>query len=446
MNEEKLLAAEKIEKEFPGTKALKGVSVDLRKGEVHAVAGENGAGKSTLMNILSGGMRQTSGNIYIEGKPVSFSNTKEAQKAGIGLVHQELALFPELTVAENIFVERLPQRKGFVHKEELNRQASEVLEQFHTGIKPTQLVEELSVSEQQIVEIAKVVSEECRIIIFDEPTSSLNEEEACQLFKIIEELKKKGVGIYYISHKLSEIFEICDRITILRDGEYIATHRIEETTQEMVVQEMVGRELSSFYPEKNSKTEKTELLRVEGLTRKFVFEDISFSLKKGEILGLCGLVGSGRTEIARGLCGIDKTDGGTVWLDGEKINIKNYASAIRNGLCYLTENRKLDGLFLEMNIVDNICALQLDHFSQKGIMQAKEMNRVTDEFKKSLNIKYNDKKQLVNSLSGGNQQKIMIAKLLALNPRIIILDEPTRGIDVGSKSEIHNVLRELALF
>lgn len=444
MNEEKLLAAEKIEKEFPGTKALKGVSVDLRKGEVHAVAGENGAGKSTLMNILSGGMRQTSGNIYIEGKQVSFSNTKEAQKAGIGLVHQELALFPELTVAENIFVERLPQRKGFVHKEELNRQAFEVLEQFHSGIKPTQLVEELSVSEQQIVEIAKVVSEECRIIIFDEPTSSLNEEEACQLFKIIGELKKKGVGIYYISHKLSEIFEICDRITILRDGEYIATHRIEETTQEMVVQEMVGRELSSFYPEKNSKTEKTELLRVEGLTRKFVFEDISFSLKKGEILGLCGLVGSGRTEIARGLCGIDKTDGGTVWLDGEKINIKNYASAIRNGLCYLTENRKLDGLFLEMNIVDNICALQLDHFSQKGIMQAKEMNRVTDEFKKSLNIKYNDKKQLVNSLSGGNQQKIMIAKLLALNPRIIILDEPTRGIDVGSKSEIHNVLRELS--
>ena len=252
------------------------------------------------------------------------------------------------------------------------------------------------------------------------------------------------MGIYYISHKLSEIFEICDRITILRDGEYIATHRIEETTQEIVVQEMVGRELSSFYPEKNSKTEKTELLRVEGLTRKFVFEDIRFSLKKGEILGLCGLVGSGRTEIARGLCGIDKTDGGTVWLDGEKINIKNYASAIRNGLCYLTENRKLDGLFLEMNIVDNICALQLDHFSQKGIMQAKEMNRVTDEFKKSLNIKYNDKKQLVNSLSGGNQQKIMIAKLLALNPRIIILDEPTRGIDVGSKSEIHNVLRELS--
>lgn len=191
MNEEKLLAAEKIEKEFPGTKALKGVSVDLRKGEVHAVAGENGAGKSTLMNILSGGMRQTSGNIYIEGKPVSFSNTKEAQKAGIGLVHQELALFPELTVAENIFVERLPQRKGFVHKEELNRQAFEVLEQFHSGIKPTQLVEELSVSEQQIVEIAKVVSEECRIIIFDEPTSSLNEEEACQLFKIIGELKKR---------------------------------------------------------------------------------------------------------------------------------------------------------------------------------------------------------------------------------------------------------------
>lgn len=444
MNEEKLLAAEKIEKEFPGTKALKGVSVDLLKGEVHAVAGENGAGKSTLMNILSGGMKQTRGNIYMEGKLVSFSNSKEAQNVGIGLVHQELALFPELTVAENIFVERLPQRRGVIQREALNRQAAEVLEQFHSRIKPEQLVEELSVSEQQIVEIAKVVSEECKIIIFDEPTSSLNEEEAGQLFKIIGDLKKKGVGIYYISHKLSEIFEICDRITILRDGEYIATHRIKETTQETVVQEMVGRELSSFYPEKNSKVEKTELLRVEGLTRKFAFEDISFSLKKGEILGLCGLVGSGRTEIVRGLCGIDKTDSGTVLLDGKKINIKNYASAIQNGLCYLTENRKLDGLFLEMNIVDNVCALQLDRFSKKGIMQTREMNRVTDEFKKSLNIKYNDKKQVVDSLSGGNQQKIMIAKLLALNPRIIILDEPTRGIDVGSKSEIHNVLRELS--
>lgn len=444
MDEQKLLAAENIVKDFPGTRALKKVSIDLRKGEVHAVAGENGAGKSTLMNILSGGMKQTEGDIFIRGKRVSFSNPKEAQNAGVGLVHQELALFPELTVAENIFVERLPVKKGIIDRETLNRQAKEVLQQFHANIDPTQLVEELSVSQQQIVEIAKVVSAECEIIIFDEPTSSLNEEEAAQLFRIIENLKKKGAGIFYISHKLSEIFDLCDRITILRDGAYIVTHKIGETTQETVVHEMVGRDLGSFYPDKSAKIKDEALLMVKGLSRKFAFQDISFSLKKGEILGLCGLVGSGRTEIARGICGIDRPDSGTVLIDGKEIRIRNYADAIQNGLCYLTESRKEDGLFLEMDIVDNVCALQIDRYSKGGILQKKEMEHVTDKFQKGLNIKYSDKKQTVNSLSGGNQQKIMIAKLLALNPKIIILDEPTRGIDVGSKSEIHRVLRDLS--
>lgn len=444
MDEQRLLVTDKIVKEFPGTIALKGVSMDLLRGEVHAVAGENGAGKSTLMNIISGGLKQTSGDIYIKGEKIAFSSPKEAQNAGVGLVHQELALFPELTVAENIFVERLPLKRGFIDRENLNHQAREVLEQFNVTIEPTQLVEELSVSQQQIVEIAKVVSADCEIIIFDEPTSSLNEEEVSQLFKIIEELKERGVGIYYISHKLSEIFDICDRITILRDGEYIVTHKIKETSQETVVHEMVGRDLGSFYPEKSKKIKEQEILNVTGLTKKFVFEDISFSLKKGEILGLCGLVGSGRTEIARGICGIDKVDKGTIVIDGKEVNIKNYAAAIKNGLCYLTESRKTDGIFLEMDIVDNICALQLNNLSNNGIMQVKEMVKTADKFKEILNIKYSDRRQLVNSLSGGNQQKIMIAKLLALNPKIIILDEPTRGIDVGSKSEIHSVLRELS--
>ena len=408
------------------------------------MAGENGAGKSTLMNILSGGMKQTEGDIFIRGKKISFSNPKEAQNAGVGLVHQELALFPELTVAENIFVERLPVKKGLIDRETLNRKAEEVLQQFHANIEPTQLVEELSVSQQQIVEIAKVVSAECEIIIFDEPTSSLNEEEAAQLFRIIENLKKNGAGIFYISHKLSEIFDLCDRITILRDGAYIVTHNVGETTQETVVREMVGRDLGNFYPDKSAKIQEEALLTVKGLSRKFAFQEIGFSLRKGEILGLCGLVGSGRTEIARGICGIDRPDKGTVLLDGKEIRIRNYADAIQNGICYLTESRKEDGLFLEMDIVDNICALQIDRYSKGGILQKKEMERVTDEFQKDLNIKYSDKKQTVNSLSGGNQQKIMIAKLLALNPKIIILDEPTRGIDVGSKSEIHRVLRELS--
>lgn len=408
------------------------------------MAGENGAGKSTLMNILSGGMKQTEGDIFIRGKKISFSNPKEAQNAGVGLVHQELALFPELTVAENIFVERLPVKKGLIDRETLNRKAEEVLQQFHANIEPTQLVEELSVSQQQIVEIAKVVSAECEIIIFDEPTSSLNEEEAAQLFRIIENLKKNGAGIFYISHKLSEIFDLCDRITILRDGAYIVTHKVGETTQETVVREMVGRDLGNFYPDKSAKIQEEALLTVKGLSRKFAFQEIGFSLRKGEILGLCGLVGSGRTEIARGICGIDRPDKGTVLLDGKEIRIRNYADAIQNGICYLTESRKEEGLFLEMDIVDNICALQIDRYSKGGILQKKEMERVTDVFQKDLNIKYSDKKQTVNSLSGGNQQKIMIAKLLALNPKIIILDEPTRGIDVGSKSEIHRVLRELS--
>lgn len=444
MSGEKLLSANQIVKEFPGTKALKGVSIDLYRGEVHAVAGENGAGKSTLMNIISGGMKQTKGELFIKGKEISFASPKDAQNQGVGLVHQELALFPELTVAENIFVERLPQKNGMIQREVLNQKAADVLSQFDSDIKPTQMIGELSVSQQQIVEIAKVVSADCEIIIFDEPTSSLNEEEAGKLFEIIEGLKKRGAGIFYISHKLSEIFDICDRITILRDGEKIVTHKVDEVTQETVVNEMVGREFGRFYPDKSKRVEDEVLLEVRGLSRKFVYEDISFCLKKGEILGFCGLVGSGRTEIARGICGIDKADKGTVFINGKEIDGRSYAQAIKNGLCYLTESRKEDGLFLEMDVSENVSALQLGNFSKRGILQTKEIEKVTAEFQKILNIKYSDARQPVNSLSGGNQQKIMIAKLLALHPKIIILDEPTRGIDVGSKLEIHTVLRELA--
>lgn len=445
MQDHIILKAENIEKSFPGTRALKGVSVELRKGEVHALVGENGAGKSTLMNIISGVLPADSGDILLENEQLQIKNPNDAQKAGIGLVHQELALCTHVTVSENVFIGRLPKKAGIVDRKKLYEMTQEVLAPFKTTIKPDQIVEDLSVAQQQVVEIAKALSLNCKVVIFDEPTSSLNESEAQSLFEIIKDITDKGIGVFYISHKLSEIFQICDRITILRDGLYIKTVDTKSVNSDAVVADMVGKQLGNLYPEKSTCVKDNyEMLRVEHFTRFPHFNNVSFSLNKGEILGLCGLVGAGRTEVARAICGIDYRASGEVYLESKKIMINNYADALKNRICYLTEDRKSDGLFIDMNVKENMIAPQLERFSKYHILNKAVIKELTAEYKEKLNIKFTAPDQKVSSLSGGNQQKIMIAKLLAVNPKVIIMDEPTRGIDVGAKSEIHRILRELS--
>lgn len=437
-----MISMKEIHKSFSSVQVLKGIDLDVYEGEVHALVGENGAGKSTLMNIISGVIPANKGKIYLDGKEVHFRNPDDAQRSGIGFVHQELALCPHVTVADNIFIHRLPSKNGIIDRAELNAMARKALEPFNTSIRPEQRLSQLSVAEQQLVEIAKALALNCKVLIFDEPTSSLNEAEVEVLFEIIRSIKKRGISVIYISHKLSELFEICDRVTVLRDGAVIGTHKVSETTAESIVLEMVGKELKSFYPPKSAKVGKP-IFEVKNFTSKNRFSNISFSLKKGEILGISGLVGAGRSEVMRAICGIDRCEDGQVFLEDAPLKIHSYRSAIRSGICYLPEDRKLDGLFLEMSIARNLVALIIKRISKNGLILKKRVRELTEEYRRKLNIKYVDQGQMVQSLSGGNQQKVLIAKLLVSNPKVIIMDEPTRGIDVGAKTEVHNILREL---
>lgn len=440
-----ILSTENIQKSFLGTKVLKGVSIELKRGEIHALIGENGAGKSTLVNIISGVHQPDDGDIFLDGVKQEYKNPSDAQKAGIGLVHQELALCSHVTVGENVFIGRLPETGGLIDRKKLYEMTEKVLEPFESSIKPDQIVEELSVAQQQIVEIAKALSLNCKVIIFDEPTSSLNESEAQKLMNIIEDIKKQGIGILYISHKLSEIFQITDRLTVLRDGSFIETLDTGNTNSDHVISSMVGKQVKKLYPNKSTcVNEKEEILHVEGFTRLPEFKDISFTVRKGEILGLCGLVGSGRTEVSRAICGIDKSKSGEVYLNGTKVSIKCYADALNNGICYLSEDRKKDGLFVAMTLLENMMAPELKNISRFGLLNRRMVTKQMADYKQKINIKYVTVNQIMNNLSGGNQQKIMISKLLALNPKLIIMDEPTRGIDVGAKTEIHAMLRELS--
>lgn len=448
-NEEASLLSEKvmismrgIQKSFSSVQVLKGINLDVYEGEVHALVGENGAGKSTLMNIISGVLPANEGKIYLDGQEVHFRDPDDAQRSGIGFVHQELALCPHVTVAENIFIHRLPSKKGVVDRAKLNAMAEKALSPFNTSIRPEQKLLELSVAQQQLVEIAKALALNCKVLIFDEPTSSLNDAEVEALFGVIRDIKKQGISVIYISHKLSELTEICDRVTVLRDGVVIDTHRVSEVTAESIVSEMVGKELKSFYPPKSEKIGRP-ILEVKNFNSRSHFSNISFTLKQGEILGISGLVGAGRTEVMRAICGIDHCESGQVLLEGSPLRIHNYRAAIYNGICYLPEDRKADGLFLEMSITRNLVALIIRKISKYGLVVRKSVNSLTEEYRRKLNIKFADPNQKVASLSGGNQQKVLIAKLLVSNPKVIIMDEPTRGIDVGAKTEVHNILREL---
>ncbi|MCM8901592.1 sugar ABC transporter ATP-binding protein [Caldicoprobacter algeriensis] len=439
-----LLRLNGITKIFPGTVALSDVSFSVNRAEIHAIVGENGAGKSTLMNIISGNLQPDKGEIYLEGKKVKIRSPRDAQNLGISIVHQELALCPHLTVAENIYIGRLPQKsRKIVDYDKLNKMSEEVLALFdEVNIKPIDKVADLNVAQQQIVEIAKAITFNCKLLILDEPTSALSEADAEVLFKIIKDLKSKGISILYISHRLREIFELADRITVLRDGRYIATLNTVETNPDQVVSLMVGREIKEMYPPKSSKIGE-EIFRVENISSEKV-QNVSFSLHEGEILGFAGLVGAGRTELAQTICGILPRHCGEIYLEGKRLEIKSFEDAIKNRIGYVTEDRKQFGLFLRLPVAYNVSAIYLKYDCKRLLIDRQKERGLAQEFVKKLNIKTSSYFQLVMSLSGGNQQKVMVAKWLAINPKILILDEPTRGIDVGAKAEIHNLLRELA--
>lgn len=442
MENETLFSLQGISKTFPGVKALDKVALEVTRGEVHAIMGENGAGKSTLMNIISGVYRPDCGEMIWQGRPYRPISPREAQSLGIGFVHQETALCPHLSIAENVFLGRTPQRfLGLVDRKRARAMTLDLLKEFRIGLDPAQPVQRLTVAGQQVVEIIKAISLDCRLLILDEPTSALTEKETDALFGIIERLKSKGISVLYISHRLAEVFKICDRVTVFRDGQYIRTLRSAETCPDEIIALMVGRNIQNLYPPKSTASGR-DLLRVDHLTRSGKFRDVSFSVREGEILGFAGLVGAGRTEVARAVCGIDPCQSGQLWVDGQEVRFDNYAKSIAAKVVYVTEDRKTQGLFLQMSIVKNISVAVLQGITRRLVIHEPDEQRVAQEFVRRLRIKTSGINQRVDNLSGGNQQKVMLGKWMATSPRVVFMDEPTRGIDVGAKSEIHSLLRE----
>ncbi|MDD2534269.1 MAG: sugar ABC transporter ATP-binding protein [Eubacteriales bacterium] len=444
MEEQYILEMVDISKSFPGVQALKGAGIKVRKGSVHALMGENGAGKSTLMKILGGLQPADSGKIILKGQEVSFSSPSESLKNKISMIHQELTSIPHMTVAENIYLGREPLAgKVFVKDSDQNARATELLQGLGIQIDPKIKMVRLSIAQMQLIEIAKAISYNSEIIIMDEPTSAITEREVEHLYTMIRNLTKKGVAVIYISHKLNEIFNIADEVTVMRDGEYVNTKKIEELTRQDIISMMVGRELTHMFPKVEVEIGEP-VLEVKNLTRAGKFNNISFTLHKGEILGLAGLMGAGRTEVMESLFGLVPANSGEVLIKGKPVNIKSASDAKKNGLAFITEDRKLTGLFLPHSVKDNIIAASLDRFVVGGIfMNEKSVNGICEDQKKLLRIKTPTIEQKVKNLSGGNQQKVLLAKWLLTDADIIILDEPTRGIDVGAKSEIHALMGEL---
>ena len=440
-----LLRLEGITKRFPGVLALDGVSFDVRRGEVHAVCGENGAGKSTLMKVISGQYQPDAGALHYRGKVCQFQSPAESEAAGIAIIHQELNLVPHLSVAENIFLAREPRKGWLIDRVALRRNAQQCLSRLGVDIAPDALVKTLSVAQQQMVEIAKALSLNAQVLIMDEPTSSLTESETEKLFAIIHELKRAGVGIVYISHRLDELAQIVDRVTVLRDGRYVSTDRFADTSVEQIVAKMVGRSLDDVFPARHSVPTTDVLLRVEGLTRQGVFHDVNFELRRGEILGFAGLMGAGRTEVARAIFGADPIDAGQVFLGEQRLSIRSPRDAVRHGLAYLSEDRKHDGLALKMTVAQNVTLANMEAVSNAaGMIQFTKEQEAARHFITALDIRTPSSAQEVRLLSGGNQQKLVISKWLFRESRVLFFDEPTRGIDVGAKYAIYQLLDRLA--
>ena len=443
-----LLVVEGVSKEFPGVKALQNVRIDLRPGEVHALVGENGAGKSTLMKILSGIYTKDSGTVTYKGEHVNVSGPLEAQQLGISIIHQEINLMPDLTVAQNIFIGREPKRLGkmFLNDRKINKDAQELLDQLGLPLDPKQMVGDLTVARQQMVEIAKAISYNGEVIIMDEPTSSLTPAEVSALFKIIENLKASGKGVIYISHRLEELNQITDRITVFRDGQYIDTVNTKDTTIAKIIALMIGRDVEQdMRPDVNNSTDEI-VLKVEGLSTKKLLKDVSFDLRKGEILGFAGLMGAGRTEVALALVGKDPISAGKVTVNGKQVKISSPSDAVAHGIGYLSEDRKRFGLLLIQDVNFNIGLSSVYKlFSSKlGWLRKGASKKVSEDAVKTLSIRTPSVNQITKNLSGGNQQKVVIAKWLTRECDILIFDEPTRGIDVGAKDEIYKLLAKLA--
>jgi inositol transport system ATP-binding protein len=445
-----ILKVSNLSKSFSGVKALDSIHFELKRGEVHALMGENGAGKSTFMKILIGLLAPDSGEIVFEGAYLKNSNVSDTLKRGISMIHQEILIIPELTVAQNIFLGRereVSERKGWasgwLKDTALNEKAAELLQGMGVNIDPKAKMKSLSVAQMQMVEIAKAISNDAKVIIMDEPTSAISDKEVDTLFKIIKDLKAKGVAIIYISHKMDEIFEISDTITVLRDGRYIATKSASELDKQSLISMMVGREIDHMFPESNNI--KGDLaLSVKGLSKKDQFTDINFEVRAGEILGFAGLMGAGRTEIARVIFGLDKQDGGEIIIKNKSVTIKNPRQSIENGIGYVSEDRKGLGFIPGMSVKDNTTLASMNRH-RRGIFVDKNSEKAsTERMIANLRIKTADINQKVTYLSGGNQQKVVIGKVLLASPEIIILDEPTRGVDVGAKFEIYKLIRNLA--
>ncbi|MBU4618370.1 MULTISPECIES: sugar ABC transporter ATP-binding protein [Bacillus] len=432
-----------IHKAFGKNTVLAGVSFDLVTGEVHALMGENGAGKSTLMNLLTGLYSLDQGTIQIDGKETAFNNPKEAEQNGIAFIHQELNIWPDMTVLENLFIgKEIYTKLGLLDTKKMKTLAQAQLDRLSVNLSLDQEAGSCSVGQKQMIEIAKALMTDAKVIIMDEPTAALTDREIEKLFQVIESLKKEGVSIVYISHRMEEIFAICDRITIMRDGKTVDTKAIPDTNFHEVVKKMVGRELTDRYPERTPSTGDT-VLEVKQATRKGRFQDVSFSVKAGEIVGVAGLMGAGRTEMMRSLFGLDPLDQGEIWVHGKKAVIKKPSDAVKLGIGFITEDRKDEGLMLDASIRENIGLPNLDSFSPKGLIDKKNEQDFVDLLIKRLTIKTASSEISARSLSGGNQQKVVIAKWIGIQPKVLILDEPTRGVDVGAKREIYQLMNEL---
>jgi ABC-type sugar transport system ATPase subunit len=440
-----MLSVQSVSKSFFRNVVLHSVDFDVRSGEIHALIGENGAGKSTLVNIVAGILRRDSGTITFDGKAVDFGHPLEAMRAGISVVHQELSLVPNLTVAENIFLRHeLTGLLGFNDWRRMRMEARKIFRRMGVDIDPTALVGSLSIGMQQLVEVAKALSLEAKLIIMDEPTSSLSEKEIVELFVVVRELKAKGLGIVFISHKLSELFEISDRITVFRDGHHVATSTIDDVTTEDIIKMMVGRHLGELFPPKTTRVSDVAF-SCRGVSQFGTVRDLTFDVRRGEIVGIAGLVGSGRTEAMRALINADVRSSGTFTLDGNAIEITDPSDALAKGIVYLSEDRKGSGLFLGYDVAANIGASTLSNYANRfGFLSEARLRAKAREYIKSMDIRPPNEGARAMDLSGGNQQKVLLAKALDSRPKVLIVDEPTRGVDVGAKSLIHAQLRQLA--
>jgi len=440
-----ILEVKDITKYFPGIKALDGVHLCIRPGEVHALIGENGAGKSTLVKILTGVYTITSGQVYLDNRPIEFRNAIEAQEAGIAAIHQEASMFPELSVTENIYMGhhlRNP-KTGMIDWKSMKSSTRELLKKMDLTIQPDTLVKNLGVAQRHMVEIAKALSLDARVVIMDEPTSALTLREVEDLYKIVRQLKKAGKAIIFISHKFDEIFEICDYFTVLRDGKYIGEGKVADTTVNNIIRMMVGRSLDQLFPKADAEVGK-RVLEVRGLSQIGYFKDISFTLNEGEILGFFGLVGAGRSELMRTIFGIDPLSAGQVLLDGKPIALSSPKKAMQQGIAFVPEDRQTQGIVLGLSIAKNITLPQIDAVSRAGVLNAGRERSLTEEYGTAMEIRAAGWQVDADTLSGGNQQKVVLAKWLATRPRILILDEPTKGIDVATKAAVHKLVSDLA--